>query len=57
MVPNLALVPEVEGGEKVIVRLLESEDLEPLDVIYAVKFGRGSRPGWQFGHRLRQFSR
>lgn len=39
---EIALVPEVEGGGKAIVCLLEGDDLESSDVIYAVKFARGT---------------
>jgi len=55
--PEVALAPEVEGRGKAVVRLLESDDLESPDVIYALKFARGTGPRWRFGHRLRPFSR
>jgi len=42
--PKVTLVPEVEGRGKAVVRLLESDDLEPADVIHAVKFARGTGP-------------
>ena len=42
--PEVALVPEMEGRGKAIVRLFESDNLEPADVIYAVKFARGASP-------------
>ena len=42
--PEVALGPEMEGGRKAIVRLLESDDLKSADVIHAMKFARGTGP-------------
>ena len=48
---------EVEGRGKVAVRILESDNLEPADIIHAVKFVRstslkGSAPNVDFAHPL-----
>jgi len=42
--PEVALGSEVEGRGKAIVRLFESDDLKPADVIYTVKLIRGTGP-------------
>lgn len=59
--PEIALVSEVEGGGNPIVGLLESDDLEPADVIYSVEFVRGtgsegSTPNADFTHLLDDMS-
>ena len=40
--PEVSLVSEMEGGGNSVVRLLESHNPKPADVIDAVKFARGA---------------
>ena len=40
--PEVSLVSEMEGGGNAVVRLLESDNPKPADVIDAVKFARGA---------------
>lgn len=59
--PEIALVSEVEGGGNAIISLLESNDLESANVIYAVEFARGtgsegSTPNTNLAHFLDDMS-
>ena len=46
--PKVGLTPEIEGRRKAIVRLLESDGLDPAGVIRAMNFARRDRKAIAF---------